>query len=268
MTQNNSDSVIIDTHVKKDFLEYIKSTEERATLFKSNFNSEIEELYVLLYLYTEVTIQYKKINRKYKAFNFINENKIDLMTSFDLLNINYIKSSKKTLRSTIESFFRFSLELARYHEYEKNKKMKIYKSTKTMKELKSMVDTHKVGKMTRYTLEFFQELPVYNIYCDLYNKYSYLSGYVHVNSIELFTPHSYLSNYLNFDEEEIRTHLTFFKEVLLDFILILYSHDIIYTDIFNFEKNFTKIHIQKIEYYGGEDIINILNTLDEQSALC
>jgi len=208
-------------------------------------------------------VPYKKINKKNKTADFMNESKIDLITGFDLLNINYLKASKKTLRSAIESFFRFSLEFERYAEYQRNRERKVYEATQTLKDLKSMVDTHKVGKMTRYTIGYFTQQPVHDLYCDLNKKYSELSSYVHVNSENFFTPHAFLSNYSELNKLEINDYLEFYKGVLLDFLLILYSHEIFYPDILKDSSNFLKLDIQQIEYYGGNTTLTILDALDK-----
>ncbi|EAD0080785.1 hypothetical protein NB59_14800 [Listeria monocytogenes] len=244
----------LDPHFDNDYKEYISYTENRTSVTNSGFENEIKELYELLYLFSSVIYVYKDLDTKSNMWNFISETKNDLIICFDLLNINYHTASKKILRSSIESFFRFSLCLARYNEYKENKKNGIFHATDSLKQLKSMIDTHKVGKMTFFTLDYFSNTEINQKYTKLINSYSDLSGNVHVNSKEIFTPHRFLSNYSTIDRNEVSRSIKGQKEVLIDMLLCLY-----YFDLSNEIRTFPKHFLLKIENIGGGDVTKYLD---------
>lgn len=246
----------LDTHFENDYKEYIRYTENRMNVTNSGFENEVKNLYELLYIFSNVIYVYKDLDTKSNMWNFISETKNDLIICFDLLNINYHTASKKILRSSIESFFRFSLCLARYNEYKENKELGIFQATDSLKQLKAMVDTHKVGKMTFFTLEYFSNTGINQKYADLINKYSDLSGNVHVNSKEVFTPHRFLSNYSTIDKNEVSINIKGQTEVLVDMLLCLY-----YFDLSNEIGTFSKRFLLKIENIGGEKVTKYLDNL-------
>ncbi|QPQ35521.1 hypothetical protein [Lysinibacillus sp. JNUCC-52] len=145
-----------------------------------------------------------------------------MIISFDLANLNYINASKQILRSGIESLFRLSIGISRYIEYRENKKMGIYTATDSLKNLKSMQESHKVGKLTHFVIGYFSETPVNECMKQLFDLYSTLSGAVHVNDKDNFIPHKYLLDYNTANREHIEPHLINFEIVINNAIFILY----------------------------------------------
>lgn len=248
----------LDPRFDNDFKEYIRYTENRVSVTNSGFKNDIKELYELLYIFSSVIYVYENMDIKSNMWNFISETKNDLIICFDLLNMNYQSASKKILRSSIESFFRFSLCLAKHIEYENNKKDGVFHVTETLTKLKSMIDTHRVGKMTFFTQEYFSDMKIEQQYTNLISTYSRLSGNVHVNSKEAFTPHRFLSSYSTIDRDEIMNTIKIQKEVLIDMLLCLY-----FFDSLNKTNVFTKNFLLKLDIIGGENIAKYLDNLTE-----
>ncbi|EUJ26925.1 PE PGRS family protein [Listeria floridensis FSL S10-1187] len=239
----------LDQYFDNDYNEYIIYTENRTSISSSGFKKEIKELYELLYIFSSVIFLYKDLDINSKIWNFISETKNDLIICFDLLNMNYHTASKKILRSSIESFLRFSLCVARYYEYKDNKANNIFRATDSLKQLKAMVDTHKVGKMTFFTQNYFSNTGISKNYLSLINKYRDLSGNVHVNSNEIFTPHRFLSSYSTVDIDEVTSNINEQKEVLINILLCLY-----YFDLMLKKESFSKYFLLKLEHIGGETV--------------
>ncbi|MEB6086759.1 hypothetical protein MXF21_11600 [Enterococcus casseliflavus] len=238
----------LDTHLESDYAEYINYTAHRTSIIDSGFESDIKDLYRLLYIFSSNIYIYRDIDKKSFMWNYISETKNDLIISFDLLNINYMTASKRILRSAIESFFRFSLCFARFDEYSQNKKAGIFQATEVLKQLKSMSDTHKVGKMTFYVSEYFQSTKIESQINKLYDKYSSLSSIVHVNSKTDFSPQRFLSQYASIIEDDVRENVRTYKEIMLLILLCLY-----YFETKLSESTFSKITILTIESIGGEE---------------
>ncbi|MCA6741442.1 hypothetical protein [Enterococcus durans] len=237
----------LDVHVESDYVDYIKYTENRISLSTSGFENEIKELYDLLYLFSSNIDIYQDLDKKSFMWEYISETKNDLIISFDLLNINYLTASKRILRSAIESFFRFSLCFSRFKEYSQNKENNIYNVTDNLKELKSMTDTHKVGKMTFYTKNYFSNTIINKQVDGLYNKYSSLSSSVHVNSKTSFSPQRFLNEYSSVKNEDVSKNIKIYRDILIDMLLSLY-----YFDSWLSSSTFTKRSILKLELIGGE----------------
>lgn len=237
----------LDVHVESDYFDYIKYTENRTSLRTSGFESEIKELYELLYLFSSNIDIYQNLDKKSFMWDYISETKNDLIISFDLLNVNYLTASKRILRSAIESFFRFSLCFSRFKEYSCNRANKIYNATDNLKELKSMTDTHKVGKMTNYTKNYFSNSKINKQVESLYNKYSSLSSSVHVNSKTNFSPQRFLNEYSSIKNEDVSQNIEVYRDILIDILLSLY-----YFDSWLSFSAFAKRSILKLELIGGE----------------
>lgn len=244
----------LNARFENDFKEYISYTEKRPHLNQSNLTMDLKNYYELLFIFSNVIYIFRDLDNKSNMWDFICETKNDLIICFDLLNMNYHTASKKILRSSIESFFRFSLSLARYEEYKENREQQIFSATDSLRNLKSMVATHKVGKMTTFTLEYFSETEVANSFVSLNRIYSSLSGNVHVNSKENFTPHRFLSNYLEIKDEDVVDNLKVQKSVLINILIILY-----YFDLKSKRRIFSKPEILKIENIGGEEVSTIFD---------
>ncbi|MFH7820564.1 hypothetical protein [Neobacillus thermocopriae] len=237
-----------------DFEHYEKLLSERIYFTKTKSRERLLVIYKKIYLYTTLTNSIDKLDRRSNIHNFFNECKNNLIISFDLANVNYISASKQILRSAIESFFRFSLAISRYIEYKKNKKNGVFSVTESLRSLKSMQDTHKVGRMTKFVLDYFERTPVKSLYSDLYNLYSNLSSIVHVNTKDNFTPHKYLSDYIMLDEEAIQTHLAQLEMVINNIIQVIFYFS------FNLEEE--RVAITKTDLMEFESTLEDKHCLD------
>ncbi|MGE6833653.1 hypothetical protein ACQKGA_28275 [Priestia megaterium] len=236
-----------------DFEHYEKLLKEREFFTSTTLRENLLMIYKKIYLYTTFTNPITELDSRSKIENFFNECKNNLIVSYDLANVNYINASKQILRSAIESFFRLSLAISRYIEYRENKKKGLYSVTTSLRELKSMQDSHKVGALTRYVIDYFEGSPVEGLYLNLYSLYSELSGVVHVNKKENFTPHKYLTDYVKFNQAAIESHLAQLEVVINDIIQIIYY--------FSFSLREERVEIKK------RDLAEFESTLDDSTFL-
>lgn len=236
-----------------DFEYYEKLLKERVLYTETALRDNFICIYRKIYLYTSFTNSFTNIDKRSNIESFYNECKNNLIISYDLANINYINASKQILRSAIEGFFRLSLAISKYIEYRENKKQRIYSATTTLKDLRRMQDTHKVGVLTRYVLSYYEETPVITQYKDLNKLYSNLSSIVHVNKTENFTPHRYLKDYIELNQEEIETHLLQLTEVLDNIIQSIYYFSFYLTE-------------EEVEF-NKRDLVEFEHTLKSSSCL-
>ncbi|PSA88913.1 hypothetical protein C6371_18420 [Bacillus atrophaeus] len=236
-----------------DFEHYEKLLKEREFFTSTELRERFIIIYKKIYLYTTLTNSITALDSRSKIENFFNECKNNLIISYDLSNVNYINASKQILRSAIESFFRLSLAISKYIEYKENKKNGIFSATTSLLNLKRMQDSHKVGALTRYVINYYKDTPVENLYLDLYSLYSDLSGVVHVNKKENFTPHEYLSDYVKFNQAVIESHLVELEMVINNIIQVAYY--------FSFSLREERVEIKK------RDLAEFESTLDDTSYL-
>ncbi|AWI12643.1 hypothetical protein CQJ30_11065 [Caldibacillus thermoamylovorans] len=238
---------------ERDFEAYELFLKERDYFTNTDLKSNFLKIYQKIFLYTTLTRGICDLDKRSKIQQFFFECKNNMIISYDLANLNYINASKQILRSCIESFFRLSLGISRYIEYRENKKKGIYTSTKNLKNLRSMQDSHKVGKLTNFVINYYSSEPINNNVKELYDLYSELSGAVHVNDKDNFTPHRYLLDYSKVNEEQIELLLTKFEVVVNNVIIILYY--------FSFYLSDEGVHIHKI------DLLEFERTLEDTSVL-
>ena len=236
----------IKSNWEKDYEAYKTFLESRVYFTNTGFEKEFQILYQKVFLYTTLTEDICGIDKRSKIKDFFFTCKNNLIISFDLANINYLNASKQILRSSIESFFRLSLSLSKYIEYRENKKKGIYNSTQKLKDLKSMQECHKVGKMTLFVKDNYSSTPVKELYCNLYDLYSHLSGAVHTNDSNNFTPHKYLMDYTNIDSKRIEDHIKDMNIVIDAIIIIIYY--------FSFQLHEENVIISKRDLIGFEQI--------------
>lgn len=103
----------------------------------------------------------------------------NMIKTVDLINLKHFKDVDKCYRSILEAFFKFSLECERISIHKSNIKKGIYVATPKLKELKSMSNTQKIGRLTSYWREHFKDS--FDKTDDLYNMYSILSESVHIS---------------------------------------------------------------------------------------
>ncbi|WP_201714677.1 hypothetical protein [Rossellomorea arthrocnemi] len=236
-----------------DYELYEKLLNERVFFTNTELKDRLLIIYKKIYLYTTLTNSITEVDSRSNIENFFNECKNNLIISYDLTNINYINASKQILRSAIESFFRFSLAISRYIEYKENKKNRIFSVTESLRELKSMQDTHKVGRLTRFVLDYYECTPVKSVYMNLYTLYSDFSSIVHVNTKDNFTPHKYLSDYILLDEDMIHVHLSHIEVVINSIIQVIFY--------FSFYLDDERVGIKK------RDLMEFESTLGDEHCL-
>ncbi len=213
---------------EKDFVKYLKLISERKFYTETSNVEKMKRVYKKIFIYTTVSNKIELLHTRNNLKFFYNECRNNLIISFDLINFNYITSSKQIIRSAIESFFRLTLALEHVIYYNKRVKAKIYDVDEVLRDLKSLQDSHKVGKLTSYTVNYFDTKSVGIIYNNLNEIYSNLSSSVHVNKTEHFTPHKYLSDYNQYEQEAFDKCLLILEEVteLIVQALYYFSFDI------------------------------------------
>ena len=145
---------------ERDYFKYKTFVKERKFLFEDNQFKNLEKIYIKLYTISELLNLLDGIDKKSMIGDFSKELKNSLVISFDLLNMNYLNSSKQILRSSIESFFRLSLSILRFYEYRKNISNKIYGSTDSLKKLKSLYTGQAVYRLTSGTINYFEDTDI------------------------------------------------------------------------------------------------------------
>lgn len=243
--------------IGRDYDIYKSYVRNRRYLFENESFDVIETMYKKLYVISELMVNFEGLDEVSLVDNFLKEVKNGLMISFDLLNMNYLNASKQILRSSIESFFRFSLSLSRYLEYIDNKANRIFNVTDSLKRLKSLYTCQKVFKLTSGTVEYFKDTDVGFCYNLLNTIYSELSGNVHVNSLEQFSPQKYLTEYAVIDEISTLEYCGEYIEVLN-----IFSICIIYLENKLQPKNkISKKQIQVVELELNEKLNSSLNNV-------
>lgn len=248
-------SIEIKKNWERDFDSYELFLTERGYFTNTDLRSYFTKIYQKIYLYTTLTNAICDLDKRSKIQHFFFECKNNMIISFDLANLNYINASKQILRSCIESLFRLSLGISRYIEYRENKKKGIYVATESLKNLKNMQDSHKVGKLTHFVIDYFSETPVNENMKQLYDLYSTLSGAVHVNDKDNFTPHKYLLDYNIANREHIEPHLINFEIVINNVIFILYY--------FSFYLDDEGVHLHKRDLLEFEKTLEATNVLEK-----
>ncbi|MFL1674438.1 hypothetical protein [Paenibacillus dendritiformis] len=232
---------------EKDFQRYLEFIRTRSYLSDTELLTNLSAVYKKIYMITSLASSIVKISPRSDIGNFYYECKNNLILSFDLCNTNYSNASKQILRSGIESFFRLSLALQHYIEYRDNKSKGIFYATPLLKKLKSMQQIHSVGRVTNFVVNFYKDEPVGDIFKELNDKYSQLSGSVHVNKKENFTPQKYLSDYAHIDINKSSDYLNIFENIINSIIIILYY--------------FSFLLIKEEVYFSRKDITEFSQTL-------
>lgn len=211
---------------EKDFNNYKHLIQERNFYTETDCVDNLKKVYKKIYIYTTISNKIEHLQTRNKLKYFYNECRNNLIISFDLMNFNYISASKQILRSSIESFFRLTLSLEQIVYYEDRLKKNIYKADDILKDLKSLQESHKVGKLTSFTVTYFSEKSVGPIYNKLNILYSNLSSSVHVNKTQDFSPHKYLSDYNQLEQQAFQNSLAILEEVCELIVQALYYFSI------------------------------------------
>ncbi|MDN6775994.1 MULTISPECIES: hypothetical protein [Enterococcus] len=247
----------ISNSIQTDFEHYKDYVQNREHLFEREEFLQVSDIYHELYIFSESISKYDGMDDKSRINYFITECKNALIISFDLLNMNYLNSSKQILRSSIESFFRFSLSLMRYIEYKENCSKGYYGATESLKKLNTLYSSHKVFNLTNGTIEYFKETIVNDCINNLYMNYSKLSSNVHITDTKEFSPQKYLLEYAKLNIADSIEACELYNVVLNNYILVL-----IYFDKLLEVPSLTKKRIQFLEYQLDEKEKGILTELE------
>lgn len=247
--------MIFSNVIERDYEEYKNFVKKRKFLFEDSEYKDLDNIYFKLYTISELIIPLENIDKKAMISDFSRELKNTLIISFDLLNMNYLNSSKQILRSSIENLFRLSLSISRYNEYQINISNNLFGSTESLKSLKKLYTGQAVYKLTSGTLNYFENTEVITCFNKLNICYSNLSGNVHVNKTSNFSPQKFLEDYSKLDNETIKDYIDFYLKVVECIaISLFYFLNILRIKI-------TKKQIQTVEMGLEEDMVEVLNKI-------
>lgn len=149
--------------------------DENPELFKNYFS--------LVHLTINILLKYQPISKEKigSSIEYVYRKRIveNIIQTIDMINFKDLDSAAKCYRSIIEAHFKYILECERIKIYNKNTSEGVFEATEELKELKSKVSSHKIGKLTRFVLTYF---PGEEDYILLNEKYSDLSSIVHISS--------------------------------------------------------------------------------------
>lgn len=172
---------------EQDFFNFEHYSETHATLVtvykRKELFSKFQRLYELHYALYNMVISIMnnaKDPHLLTAVSFIQES---LVSSIDLINLEHFKSAKKEYRSLIESIFRLALACSRSRIYEDRKKQHLYKSTDILSALLSKLDTHKIGSLTHFTVDYYSNTILKSDVTKLNEYYSEFSNVTHTNNV-------------------------------------------------------------------------------------
>jgi len=247
--------MIFSNVIERDYEKYKNFVKKRKFLFEDSEYKDLDNIYFKLYTISELIIPLENIDKKAMISDFSRELKNTLIISFDLLNMNYLNSSKQILRSSIENLFRLSLSISRYNEYQINISNNLFGSTESLKSLKRLYTGQAVYKLTSGTLNYFENTEVITCFNKLNTCYSNLSGNVHVNETSNFSPQKFLEDYSKLDNETIKDYIDFYLKVVECIaISLFYFLNILRIKI-------TKKQIQTVEMGLEEDMVEVLNKI-------
>lgn len=244
---------------ERDFNQYLQFVSNRS-LYTDSFNlDKLKSVYKKIFIYTTLSNKIESLRTRGNLKYFYNECRNNLIISYDLLNFNYISSSKQILRSAIESYFRLSLALEQINYYDLRKKNGMYTVDDKLRDLKSLQDSHKVGKLTAFLVDYYRNSCVYKIFNRLNELYSNLSGNVHVNKQGDFTPHKYLSDYNELQIAVFEEALNILEEVCELIVQGLYYYSSLLEKFgLFFEKREISLFESSIKY------MNLLDKIDSK----
>lgn len=169
---------MIRDNYKKDFALFIKFEKNRRDL---SSNPQFEKIYELSYIIYNI-LPYSKLDSALN--NYSNLVKRDLVSAIDLINLQHFESAKRDLRSMMESIFRLIGYVLKTYIYLKRKKRKIYGHSSQISNIRSALDTYKIGKLTTLINKLFKNNIIYNDIKPLLKYYTSFSNTVHTNAKE------------------------------------------------------------------------------------
>ena len=240
---------------ERDYMRYKNFVKERSFLFEHDEFSNIEKIYKKLYTISELLSFLEDIDSKSMIGDFSKELKNTLVISFDLLNMNYLNSSKQIFRSAIENFFRLSLSISRYLEYRDNISKGFFKSNDSLKNLNSLFMGQSVYRLTSGTLDYFENTRIITCLTTLNTYYTELSGNVHVNNPLNFSPQKYLEDYSKYNNESIICFISCYLNVINSISVVLVFL------LGKLDKKITKTQIQIIELGMSSDLKIVMDNI-------
>lgn len=213
--------LMIKDNYKKDFTLFSKFEKNRKDLISNpNFRRIYEISYIIYNL-----LPYSKLDSELN--NYSNLVKRDLVSAIDLINLQHFESSKRDLRSMMESVFRLIAYVIKGYIYLKRKERKIYGHSSQISSIRSALDTYKIGKLTILIDKLFKNNIIYNDIKPLLSYYTSFSNTVHTNSKEdIF--HNDLSTLTTHENDEIDDFSDDVLSVLTHIIGIIYFANLIY----------------------------------------
>lgn len=235
---------------EEDYSLFIEFNKKRSSTLAEN--KKFKNLYQLNYMLYNILDQ---INSSFDEKNiqkvdsvviekYINMIKRDLVDSLDLLNLVHFDAAKRTYRSVIETVLRLVSYSFRTYVYKKRTESGKYDSTEQLKHLRSIVDTHKIGKLTRGILDELKSSIVVDNLKTLNNYYTDYSNIAHTNSLEsvnFSTSLNQILNKTNLEIEEIisKTYILLVNMLIVVFFsekLLLINDEMTLQDIYFMKK--------------------------------
>lgn len=215
---------------EKDFDFFVNFNQKRRNTLASQNNIQFKKLYQLNYLIYNILEQFKcaLVEQKIKEADskvikkYIGMIKRDLVDSLDLINLMHFYAAKRTYRSVIETVLRLAGYSYRMYVYKKRKDNNKYVSTDQLKRLRSIIDTHKIGRFTKGILDEFKDSVVSKNFKILNKYYSDYSNITHTNSLESVDLSTDLNEILTKTSDEIGKIITDTYFLLANILLIIY----------------------------------------------
>lgn len=224
------DSSNLKEEIQKDFSDLSKFSNQIVPLTsaKGPIKKDFEGLYSLTFLIYNFPghiahqfYNYKIFNEKHyiRSISYLQR---DLVNAIYSINLRQFNVAKVIYRSVIETVFRISLMIMHQEIYLNDLSKGIYKATPIQRELRSNIDTHKIGRLTHFTVSFFSTSPISQIVIQLNQKYSDFSEITHTNDFESKTVLTVLNTITNVNESKIFDDLGEYNILLEDCFSVLY----------------------------------------------
>lgn len=212
---------MIRDNYKQDFALFSKFEKERKDLIS---NPKFKKIYEISYIIYNL-LPYAELDPELNHYS--NLIKRDLVSAIDLINLQHFESSKRDLRSMMESIFRLIGYVFKEYIYLKRKEKKLYGSSSQISSIRSALDTYKIGRLTILIDNLFQNNIIYNDIKPLLDCYTSFSDTVHTNSKEdIF--HKDLSTLTTHTNDEFDNFSEDVLSVLVHTISIIYFSKLIY----------------------------------------
>lgn len=208
--------LMIKDDYKKDLVLFKKFEKERKPLIN---NPKFEEIYEVSYIIYNL-LPSSKLDPELN--NYSNLIKRDLVSAIDLINLQHFESSKRDLRSMIETVFRLIGYIFKGYIYLKRKERKIYGSSCQIYSIRSALDTHRIGKLTKLIEKLFKDNIIYSDIKPLLDYYSSFSNTVHTNNAKENIFHNDLTTLTTHTSNEFENFSKDVLSVLIHTIGIIY----------------------------------------------